>query len=99
GTLLSETKGLAPGGKLVLFDARRAETKEVAALATHEEQTTISWSPPVQSPQFNRFTSRLAPYDQRYRLFGYNGPASVMTPQTDSNGAILGWKTYPLTDT
>src|SRR5947199_2352805 len=72
--LLSDPKGLAPRTKLALFNALRAELKELVSLSLHNTQQVLEWKPAVQSIDFRAFTTQMAVYGSEFRLFGYNAP-------------------------
>ena len=81
--LLSNPKGLAPRTKLALFNALRAELKELSSLGLHNTQQVLTWKPAVQSTDFQAFTTQMAVYNSEFRLFGYNAPSSYVKTKPD----------------
>jgi uncharacterized phage protein gp47/JayE len=81
--LLSDPKGLAPRTKLALFNALRAELKELSSLGLHNTQQVLTWKPVVQSADFQAFTTQMAVYSSEFRLFGYNAPSSYVKTKPD----------------
>jgi hypothetical protein len=85
GILLSDSTGLAPRTKLALFNALRAELKEVTGLSLHNTQQVLAWKPAVQSVDFQAFTTQMAVYGSEFRLFGNNAPSSYVKTIPDSS--------------
>ena len=81
--LLSDPKGLAPRTKLALFNALRAELKELSSLGLHNTQQVLTWKPAVQSADFQAFTTQVTVYNSEFRLFGYNAPSSYVKTKPD----------------
>ncbi len=82
--LLSDPKALAPRTKLAMFNPLRAELKEVSGLSIHNTQQLVAWTPAVQSPDFQQFTTQTAIYGREFRLFGFNAPSSYVKAVPDS---------------
>ena len=85
--LLSDPKGLAPRTKLALFNALRAELKELSSLGIDNTQQVLTWKPAVQSADFQAFTTQMAVYNSEFRLFGYNAPSSYVKTKPDTSAA------------
>jgi|HubBroStandDraft_6_1064221.scaffolds.fasta_scaffold19995_2 hypothetical protein len=82
--LLSATKGLAQGTKLVVFDGTYTELKSIAGLPVANTQQLLNWNPAIQSSALNGSTAGVAPYGRQFRLFGNNAPSSYMQPAVDT---------------
>jgi uncharacterized phage protein gp47/JayE len=85
GILLSDPKGLAPRVKLAIFNPMRAELKAVSSLSLHNTQQVLTWTPAIQSSDFDTFITQTAVYANEYRLFGFNAPGSYVKTFLDSN--------------
>ncbi len=88
--LLSDPKALAPRTKLAMFNPLRAELKEVSGLSIHNTQQLLSWTPTVQSLDFQQFTTQAAVYGREFRLFGFNAPSSYVkaVPDPSAPGGV-----------
>ena len=85
---------LAVNDTLVLFnDAGNAppEEKKIAAIRTEDDRVIIQWSTPVTGTKWNAST-KIWKIGRKFRLFGYNAPATFMKPAADPTvpGGI-GW--------
>ncbi len=81
--LLSDTKGLAPGTKVAIFNPKRAERKAISSLSAHNTQEILAWAPAVQSSDFSVFDTQAIVYDKEYHLFGSNTPSSFVQSVPD----------------
>jgi Baseplate J-like protein len=82
--LLSPTKGLAQAIKVAMFDESVTELKTISGLPIVNTQQLLNWMPAVQTREFQSFTTRVAPYNRQFRLFGNNAPSSYMQPSVAS---------------
>ncbi len=82
--LLSPTKGLAQATKVAVFDESVTELKTISGLPIVNTHQLLNWSPAVQTTEFQSFTTRVAPYNRQFRLFGNNAPSSYMQPSVAS---------------
>src|SRR6266852_274116 len=88
--LLSYPKGLAPRIKLAIFNQSRAELKDVTGLSVHNTEQFLSWTPGIQSSDFQQFSTQAVVYAREFRLFGFNAPSSYVhaVPDTTAPGGI-----------
>ena len=82
--LISGAKGLAPRIKMAIFDQSRAELKDVSGLSVHNTEQFLSWTPAIQSSNFQQFSTQAAVYAREFRLFGFNAPGSYVHPVADA---------------
>ena len=88
GILISDSEKVSPGDKIVVFDAARAEFKEISDLSVRDDQQILSWFPEIGGSKFQQFSTRVFPYGQKFQLYGYNAPEYYMEPSTASDGTI-----------
>ncbi|MCW5983244.1 MAG: baseplate J/gp47 family protein [Bryobacteraceae bacterium] len=84
GTLVNEParpKLLSPGMKVVIFDTRIAENKEIAAVASAAAGIRLQWTLPVKGSFAN---PEARPYGRQFRLFGSQAPSKFTVPTADS---------------
>lgn len=85
-------EALAPGDNLVVFDSNHhLEEKTVESLKTADGLTRLTWSPAMQA---NMSDGRMFKWVRKFRLFGYNAPASFLkgTPVADGSTELT-WTT------
>lgn len=68
--------GLAAGGRFVLFGRGTIEEKTARSIDSDAGGSTLSWDPPVQTPDLHERYVRAATALRRLRFFGHNAPAS-----------------------
>ena len=88
GIVISDSDKISPGDTIVVFDATRAEFKEVSDLSVRDDQHILGWFPEIGGSKFQQFSTRVFPCGQKFQLFGYNAPEFYMEPSTASDGAI-----------
>jgi uncharacterized phage protein gp47/JayE len=92
---------LAVNDSVVLFNdsgAEPAEEKKIAAIQTEDDRVILHWSAPVAGANWNANT-RVYKFGRRFRLFGYNAPASFMQPDSDpSVPGGIGWTFNKVSD-
>jgi hypothetical protein len=84
GTLVNEParpKPLAAGAKVIVYDDKNAEIKEIATVRKTDAGTKITWTAPIMAVLTNP-QARL--YGRQFRLFGNQAPATFMTPVADA---------------
>ena len=88
GTLTSSPGSLAPGDKLFVFDARRAEVKRLVRVSDEFGWPRVDWEPAVQANRLQLFTTRMAPIRRMFRPFGHNAPSKYLEPVADGTEKI-----------
>jgi hypothetical protein len=96
GTLINEParpKPLASGARVIIFDDKKAEIKEIATVSKTDAGTKITWTTPIKG-SFANPEARL--YGRQFRLFGNQAPTTFMTPVADATvpGGIR-WTIHP----
>lgn len=85
---------LAVNDTVVLFSdagADQAEEKKIAAIKMEDDRVIIQWSAPIAGNNWDANT-RLWKFGRKFRLFGYNAPATYMQPSSDpSVPGGIGW--------
>ncbi|NBF39161.1 MAG: putative baseplate assembly protein [Spirochaetes bacterium] len=82
-------EAVSEGDRLLIFDESTGHLEEKEVAVFHEQadgRTEIEWTPAVQQAQTN---SRVFPFGQTFRLFGYNAPTQafvVTSDDTNPNG-------------
>jgi len=83
GTLVNEPKRAKPlvaGTKVLVFDNRIAEHKEIAAVRQTDAGAQLTWTAPIKS---TLASPTAQPYGRQFRLFGSQAPATFTIPVAD----------------
>jgi baseplate J-like protein len=83
GTLVNEParpKPLAAGARVIIFDDKNAEIKEISTVRKTDAGTKITWTTPIKG-SFTNPEARL--YGRQFRLFGSQAPETFMAPVAD----------------
>jgi hypothetical protein len=84
GTLANEParpKPLAAGARVIIFDGKNSEIKEITTVRKTDAGTQITWTAPIKG-SFTNPEARL--YGRQFRLFGSQAPTTFMIPVTDA---------------